>query len=444
MNNLHRKILLQYLLVFAVTLAILIIALTGTTAIPNAAIADKMLESAKLYKQTEAYQLDESGKLCRITDNYADNILLNVLWNMKSDTPFRSAFDTQYYDGEEYGLNWGLYSTVLEGSEPNVDYTRYWHGMVVVIRPLLLWFTIAEIKWIGLGTVVVLLLLNVLLLCRKKLYFAAAALPLAYMGVQFWLVVKSAEYQPAMIISLLMSLLFVAWEHRGESTIISLSVVSGVLISFFDFLTTETMTILIPLALMLLARQEAGRLNSWKTELVFLMKAVLAWGISYGMTFVVKWSLASLVLGENKFQAAFSSAAERFGGTQGADTLPLYQQIPFAVLGNLSTLFGGIARVDFHSILVGLLLTLVVFGAVFYLFRGDYHKDITVLMLLLGLVPYVRYLVLNNHSYLHEFFTYRAQAVSILALLSILWYNTDKGLLRGKRKRRPERKRARK
>ena len=162
---------------------------------------------------------------------------------------------------------------------------------------------------------------------------------------------------------------------------------------------------------------------------------MFAWGVAYVSTFLVKWTLASIVLGENKFLAAFSSAAERIGGTDGEETLPLYLQIPFAVLGNISTLFGGTARVDLFSILVGTLGVLVIFGAVFYLFRGDYHKDITVLMLLIGLVPYIRYLVLNNHSYLHEFFTYRAQAVSILALLSILWYNTDKGLLRGKKNR---------
>lgn len=442
MKKIHIKDLLQYLLIFVATLSVLILALVGTTAIPNEAIYEKMLESAKLYKQVDAYQPDESGKLCRITDNYADNILLNVLWNMKSDTPLQSALDTKYYDGEEYGLSWGLYSAIQEGSAPNVDYTRYWHGMVVVIRPLLLWFHIGQIKWLGLGIVVLLLILNILLLVKKKHYFAAAALPLSLMGVQFWLIVKSAEYQPAMIISLLMSLLFVAWEHKGERTLISLSVISGVLISFFDFLTTETMTILIPLALVLLVRQEADRLGTWKVNMLFLIKSVLAWGVAYVSTFVVKWTLASLVLGENKFLAAFSSAAERIGGTEGEETLPLYLQIPFAVLGNISTLFGGTARVDLFSIFVGGLVVLVLFGAVFYLFRGDYHKDITMLMLLIGLVPYIRYLVLNNHSYLHEFFTYRAQAVSILALLSILWYNTDKSLIIRKRNGGSKRKRS--
>ena len=225
-----------------------------------------------------------------------------------------------------------------------------------------------------------------------------------------------------------------AWEKKGERWLVSLSVISGVLISFFDFLTTETMTILIPMALVLLVRQEEGRLGSWKENIPLLLRTMVAWGAAYVMTFGVKWTLASLILGENKFVSAFSSAAVRFSGTEGEDNLPLLTQIPFAILANISTLFGGVIRVDFLHVVLGLMISIVVFGSVFYLFRGKYHKDITILMLLLGLIPYIRYGVLNNHSYLHEFFTYRAQAVSILAVLALLWYNTDKGLLPGRNK----------
>ena len=38
---------------------------------------------------------------------------------------------------------------------------------------------------------------------------------------------------------------------------------------------------------------------------------------------------------------------------------------------------------------------------------------------IVGLIPYARYLVLHNHSYLHCFFTYRAQIATILAMFLI-------------------------
>ena len=37
-------------------------------------------------------------------------------------------------------------------------------------------------------------------------------------------------------------------------------------------------------------------------------------------------------------------------------------------------------------------------------------------MLIIGLVPYVRYVVLHNHAFLHFFFTYRAQLASVMVV----------------------------
>ena len=46
-------------------------------------------------------------------------------------------------------------------------------------------------------------------------------------------------------------------------------------------------------------------------------------------------------------------------------------------------------------------------------------------MLIIALLPLVRYLVLNNHSYLHTFFTYRALASTILAVFAIVWFTLN-------------------
>ena len=68
----------------------------------------------------------------------------------------------------------------------------------------------------------------------------------------------------------------------------------------------------------------------------------------------------------------------------------------------------------------------MVAGSVFYLLSSkEKNKEITIILLVIGFLPYVRFAVLNNHSYLHEFFTYRAQCVSILALLGMIYFNID-------------------
>ena len=47
-------------------------------------------------------------------------------------------------------------------------------------------------------------------------------------------------------------------------------------------------------------------------------------------------------------------------------------------------------------------------------------RSFVITMLVMGAIPYLRFMVLSNHSYLHDFFTYRAQAVTLLALIAAI------------------------
>lgn len=310
-------------------------------------------------------------------DNYADTIPLNVLWNIDSRDAFVSSLGTKYYDGEEYGESLGLYMAI-NGTEPNTDYTRYWHGSVVFIRPLLLFLDVNGIKTAGLIAAVILLLVNCVLLLFKKQYFLAGVLSISYICVHFWRMHLAMEYQSTILISLLMCLLFLLCEKKGDDVLSGLAVISGVLTAFFDFLTTETLTILIPLIAVFIVRQTEERNHKFKENLLLSVKCVLSWGISYGMAFVSKWILASLVTGENKFTTALTSAEVRFSGAQEETQMSVFKQIPSAVLANLTTLFGGQKRIEVSTVLLGIGLVLLILGSVFYLLRvKEKHKDIS-------------------------------------------------------------------
>lgn len=411
--------------VFAVALSVLWGLLTAAAAIPNEKIYDNMLTSALYFKDKEPYKTEPV--LMLIQDNFADVILINVVWNMGEGDPFVSALNTAYYDGNDgeidYGENWGLFCAV-NGTPPNTDYSRYWHGTGAVIRPLLLFTDIQGIKLIGTIATFVLLAVNVGLLLKKRQFFAAGALTAAFLSVHIWNVCLSLEYQPAIIITLLILPFFIIFEKNNGALSI-LSVISGVMIAFFDFLTCETLTLIIPLIIVFIMRKQENRLPPLKNSLLLSLKCAIAWGLSYMGAYLVKWGAVSLVTGENKFAAALSSVEERLVGE--AEELSPVAQFFLAPLANISTLFYGTDRVDPGAIIGGLVLSLLVFGAVFYLFRSKkrFDKGFNILMLILGSVPILRYFVLNNHSYLHEFFTYRALASTILAFFAMLWYSLE-------------------
>ena len=414
-----------HIAIFAGTLLLSWVLLFLSALISNEAIRENMERSALHYRQLDAFQFHDGERWNAIGDNYADAIWMNVSWHMGEGSLFVSTLNTRYYDGGEYGENAGLYRSVTEGAQPNQDYTRYWHGSAAFIRLLHLVTDVEGIKTIGLAVTLLLAAVTVALLVRAKHADVALLLAFSLAAVQVWNIHLSLEYQPAFVLTFLLCPMYLMLERRGDQYLTGLSVVGGVAIAFFDFLTTETMTILLPLILVVAVRAKEGRLGAFRDSLWLLVRCGICWGAAYAATFLVKWTAASLLTGEDAFALALNSAAERVGGVVDPSQMAP-ASIFSSILANLTVLFGGTARVQAGRALMGTGVFLLALLSVWYLFRRKKaDRPAAALLLLLGSVVFVRYLVLNNHSYLHEFFTYRALVSPVLAVLLALRLNIE-------------------
>ena len=412
-----RKILL-YAGSFLAAITVLWSALILTSLVPNEAIKDNLISSALYLNGADPFF--QPGGRNTVTDNYADVILLNVVWNIDSENPVVSSLDTKYYDGNDgvtdYGENYGLYAA-LNGTAPNTDYSRYWHGSAVFIRPLLALTDLSGIRIIGAVCALLLLAVNCALLIKRKHYPQAIALVLSLVCVQAWNIRLAMEYQPAVLIMLAILPFFILLEKRGDTALILLSVISGVLIAFFDFLTAETLTILVPLITVLSIRFSDGRFLGAKAELLRAVKCSAGWLLAYSGTFLVKWTAASIAAGENKFVAALTSAEERLGGS--FSEMSAIEQIFAAPFANISVMFGANERGELLGGILGAAVLILAAALILYLSRKKKAAfGFIITALFLGAIPYLRYAVLSNHSYLHDFFTYRAQAAAVLALIT--------------------------
>ena len=411
--------------VFAVVLFLLWLLLFLSALIPNDMIRDNMEQSALSYKERTAFEFADGKKLNSVADHYADSIWLNVSWNMGEDSPLISSIRTNYYDGGELGVNAGLYLTITENKAPNTDYTRYWHGTVMFIRLGHLITDVEGVKLIGFIAFLLLVGLTIFILARKRHWDLAVILALSLAAVQIWNIRLSMEYQPGFILAFVLVPLFLILERRDDKWLTILSVVSGTAVAFFDFLTTETVTILIPLALVIAVRTKENRLGSLKENLLLLLKCGICWVLSYGGAFIVKWLIASMITNTNAFETALSSVAERMG-----NKVEMYADKPKSILSavaaNLSMLFGSEIRVDAGRTALGIIFLVLILLSVWYLFRGkDKKSEATIILIVLGAVVLIRCLALNNHSYLHCFFTYRALVTPIFALLAAMWLNIE-------------------
>ncbi len=410
------KKLLCYGSVFAVTLSLLWCALFLSAKIPNERLLTHYTQSVYHYKDRAVYEYTNGATLSAIEDNYADAIWLNLAWHMGRG----GVLNTRYYNGEHLGENAGLYQSVLMGAEPNTDYTRYTHGTALFIRLFHLFTNVQGIKTIGFAVFVLLAVLSLVLLGRRH-FDLAVILLLSLCAVRVWHIRLSMEYQPAFLIAFLLLPLFLQFERKGDTPLAYLSIIGGVLVAFFDFLTTETVVLLLPLAVVFAVRAKEGRLRTVRAELRFLLTCGILWLLAYSGTFLVKWCAVSLFSHRDAVSSALGFASARMLSGDTSDPYNSPAHFFSCVLANLTVLFGGTARVQIGRVVLGTALSGAVSVSVWYLFRTREKIPSLSLLLALGGLVFLRFLVLNNHSYVHEFFVYRALVTTVFALLCFVW-----------------------
>ncbi|MCQ2215961.1 MAG: hypothetical protein MJZ31_08595 [Bacteroidales bacterium] len=412
---------------FILTLAGLIILFLASALIPQDAIRENTIKSSLEYKMVKPQEFNSGNKFNSLSDNYADVIELGVMWNMTDENPIKAILDSRYYDGNtekrDYGENYGFYASVNKGVEPNTDYTRYWHGDVIYLRALHVFTNIVNIRIILMSVCMALLACLCWVLYRKERRAIAMMTLAALACVQIWNIRLAVEYIPAVLVGLITAIYCVK-NHEKVMTDMKIWIVSGVLIAFFDILTCELLTIALPLAIVYVMRQQDKKIRETKQEIIQMAKIFTAWGASYLATFLSKWTLASLVLGENKFTAAISAAGVRINGETDSDYTPM--EVFFrAPAANISTMMGGEETIAWKGVFIFLIITAIAVSLIYILKRKE-DKTFLAIMSLLAAMPIVRFFVLSNHSYLHEYFTYRALAVTVFALISMIYVVTSK------------------
>lgn len=410
--------------VFSGLLLLLYLLLVFSAAIPNSAILKQMVKSAVYISNEKPYVFSEDGQFQNITDNLADQMWLNIGWHMGSGSPFLSVLDTQYYDDLERGPHMGLFLSVTRGYEANTDYTRYWHGTAGLIRILHQFTDLHGIKIIGMLCLALLILRTLHVLIAEGHWDLGLCLLTSLLWVQVWNLRLSVEYLPCFLICFALCPAFLRLERRGDFFLNLLAVISGTLTAFFDFLTTETVTILLPLILVIAIRSRECRLGSPQKVVKMLLSCGICWVLAYLGTFVVKWTAVSLVTGENHFLAAMESVDQRVSGVVKEGDFNRAPGMLMAIAANLTVLFEGTSRIEYRQVLVYLMAIAIMIAVVYRLYRVQQKlRPGTFFILMLGSLVLLRFGFLANHSYLHSFFTYRALVSTILAVLSALAIN---------------------
>lgn len=405
---------LIYIGIFIAAYGLMLGFLTLSAGIKTESIQEKMEESADYLCEDIVFPYMESEDVKpSCIDRYADSILLNIAYNFEADDKLKSVMWSSYYYTYYQNENANLYDTVYKGQEKNNQYLRYWHGSAGVMRVLHTFLNIKQIYiWHGVLFVILFAIL-VVLLVRLHCTLYAVLLGLSLVAVSFWYVPFSLEYTWSFLCMFVFSIAAVIMTGKGKDTNIGiLFMLSGMVTIFLDFLTTETVSLMIPLMLTLIIRRKRAY-GELKTEILYSLKAAILWGIGYVGMWVMKWITASIVIGENVMPYVTDHIEERMAGDLG--NMSILGYLWLAIKRNVTCIF----PLDYG--LTGVIIAGVLFVIIMY-FTYVYHKKkidwkYIIFFLVLGIVPYLRILVMRNHSVLHYFFVHRALCISVFAFL---------------------------
>jgi len=413
------RTVIRYCTAFVLAVLILTALLIGAAKIPTSAIQQNMLESGEYFNSKEQAEYLTEGVLASQLHYSADATWCSIAYNLNSEQPMESAMWANFSLWERENYNGGFYQSVLNKAPGKlVQYLRYWHGPAAILRFLHLFLNIRQVYILLSGLMTLLIVVLLIILFRNHLLPEAVVFLISLFMVSIWIVPLCLEYVWMFLVMVVAAIAGVKMSLKGRYQYCGIMfLLTGIIAAYLDFLTTETITLLIPLLLILRIRRRQK--TTTKSDWIITLKSCFAWLIGYVGMWIMKWVIASIVLKQNVMPYVTHHIDERIGGDVGL-TLPEY--LWQAVSRNVSRLFVfdyGLAGAIMLVVLIILFVVIPVWKN-WVSVKTQINKSRVMLFVSLGLVPYVRYLVLHNHSYGHYCFTYRAQAASVMALCFVI------------------------
>lgn len=383
-------------------------------ALPNERVVENVRAGLPLYEREGTYPswaLGEHSKL----DNFTDAIILLEVIHPKSGVVESAMLNPRFgLTHDEKPVD--ALIKVLRGETDGLSeiiYPRYWHGYLVILKPLLMTAKVNHVRMIiayadFILFVVALLLFRKILGTRYALTFAAAVMTLNLVSV-------SMSFQFTTIYALTLSaIIFMLVKNRRlfdggfyEYFFAAL----GVLAAFMDFLTYPIFSVALPLTLWYLLNRRALRKKNLSSVLLSMTGLLTAWGFGYGGMWSGKWLIAQILTGRDVLSDALGQVMSY---AQISDALAAagWQITSLdAVQRNIAVLGHGPIRIFFFAAII------------FFVYELIRRREKILLTprkflpyLLPATLPFVWYTLASGHSHIHAFFTYRALAATVFAL----------------------------
>ena len=410
-------------IIYVSLIAIFIIAMVGTYMIPNKRINWHVSESLNQLKIEGVYQRLFFDTPAAQLDNFTDSWMLNLAVSADGKEPLKSAMKNPHRSTLSYSKGEIDKVEDLEGVMTNKDYevksySRYWHGYLTILRPLLVLFSYTEIRYINMFVLGLLFIITNMLVKKKLGMGIMISFFASIMMTMFIIVPMSLQFSSLFYITFISMIILLYYDKQIKEHKLGIYIffIIGSITSFLDLLTAPVMTLGIPLVTYILLCQKNNEIKiNPIINTIEIIKMSIVWALGYGLTWATKWVVASIILKENVVSNALNQILARTSDTSWDIALTAK-----AVIEKNED----IIYTDFILKFIPILIIFWLIGIIFY--RKEKQEILNILPLfLIAIIPYAWYTVLKNHSYIHYWFTYRSLAVTTFSVLAFFVYSID-------------------
>lgn len=428
---------LKYIFLLAILISSYILLMMLVSIIPTKCLTEHVKQSSEVLNEEGERKLVDLGYKTESLFTFTDALMINTAYSTDPADPLASAMlgrknyipgqtlrvhmDSQYNLGasDEYinKKNGDLYQTkelyaLMHGGDitDSFEYARYWHGYLVLLRPLL-----AITNYLGIRVIILMLTIIIVCMVLYKLYkkldiWVAVSFLIGLLSVSVFTVTQSINEILIFLIALVF-LLILLYKKDLSKHVPEIFFVAGSITNFVDLLTAPLITLGLPLIVYILLLQKED--NNLKEICVKSSKVCIAWCISYGLTWVLKWILTQLIYGRPIIAQALEQARYRIGIKENNIELKSVLKRNIQYLSN-NTIFT-----------IGFLIIIYIISNLILQRKSiiNLKENIQELIpfIITALFPVIWYIALKEHSYVHAFFTYRIFIITIISILMIIY-----------------------
>lgn len=367
-----------------------------------------------------------SGYIQTKRESYTDAIMVqNAIERIPGKSVFEHAMWMYHNDlEEEFWTPEDSLKAFCSGQDTGSmylhEYSRYWHGYLLYLKPLLCLFSWKQISAMGVALQLLLMAAMVWLAVRKGQSGVAVAVVTGFLFMKPLLVLVSLTMTVCWVITLA-ALIFMLLRNdrlQEKNWYPEFFLAVGILTSYFDFLTYPAVTLGFPLCAFFLINSSTGGSPEGRRRRKSLAETVLriigfsaCWGIGYAGMWAMKWVIADLTLHTGTIKDALWSIigrTESIGGRPRFNggfyviglNLQEYDYVIYPILAavialvSLALTVAACRKTGTGTVLAGLVPYMIAFC-----------------------IPFVWIIAVQHHSALHARFTFRIISVAVLAVV---------------------------